>query len=89
MMGGGMVLGEVITKVACPLAPVDCELFLSNSVADPIEAHIDGFGLALFDCVSGNPHRSAVVRDNGRRRLGMPKFNEGCAHRDCVLTVVE
>ena len=54
MMGGGMVLGGIVSVVHGPRFPVHPELSLPDSVPDPIEAHVHGFGSALFDSVIGN-----------------------------------
>jgi hypothetical protein len=43
-----MVLGEVVGKIVFSGTPVDYELALLHSVADPIKAHVYGFGAMLF-----------------------------------------
>ncbi len=54
MMGGCMVLGEVIGIVFETTAPVDDELAVGDAVFNPVETHVDGFGAALFDGIVGN-----------------------------------
>ena len=44
VMGGGVVLGEIVTKVSAAGFPINEKLALPGAVLDPIEAHIDGFG---------------------------------------------
>eukprot|EP00957_Ditylum_brightwellii_P183619 13986133-Ditylum_brightwellii.AAC.1 len=46
-------------------------------VADPVEAHVNGSGLALAHCGVDNPASGGVIcRDRGGR-LGVPHFGEG------------
>jgi hypothetical protein len=52
-MGSWMVLGEVVGEVVSALLPVHCELSVANSVLDPVEAHVHGFGLLDFGSVVG------------------------------------
>jgi hypothetical protein len=47
-----MMLGEVVGEVVAASAPVNVEVVtLLDSVLDPVEAHVDGFGSVLFDGV--------------------------------------
>jgi hypothetical protein len=51
------------------------ELALADVVMNPVEAHIDGFGVFLFDGVIGeDASGGAVVSYNGCGRLGMAEF---------------
>ena len=43
VVGGGVMFGEVISKIAFTFAPINLELILSHSVSHPIEAHVNGF----------------------------------------------
>ena len=45
---GGVVFAEVISSVLCAQVPVDKEVPLLDSVSDPVEAHVNSFGLSLF-----------------------------------------
>jgi uncharacterized protein YejL (UPF0352 family) len=50
-----VVLGEEVSEVVGTALPMDLELLvLGNAVADPVEAHVNGFGSAVFDSVIGN-----------------------------------
>ncbi len=40
---------------------MDEELAFVDAVANPIEAHVDGFGAALFDSVVGDTSSACVV----------------------------
>jgi hypothetical protein len=53
-----MMLGKVVGEVIGALASMDCVLPLFNLVFDPVETHVHGFGVSLFDC---------VINDAGRR----------------------
>ena len=54
VVGGGMVLGEVVSIIELSSFPVDCKLILFDHVLDPVESHVNGFGSFLFDCVICN-----------------------------------
>jgi len=48
VVGSGMVFCEVIQFVVFAGLPINLELPLSNAVADPAKAQVNGFGLFLF-----------------------------------------
>jgi hypothetical protein len=74
-----MVFGEVVSHVGGAAFPVDNELALADAVADPVEAHVNGFGAFLSDGVIGDAHGILVVGLDGRGRLGMAQLSEGGA----------
>lgn len=51
VMLGGKMFGEIVGKVFMSGSPVDAKLSLVDTIADPVEAHIDRFGATLLDCV--------------------------------------
>jgi hypothetical protein len=53
-MGGGMMLGKVVGEIVFTGTPMDDELTLLDSIADPVETHVNCFGSALLDCLVGN-----------------------------------
>ena len=61
VMDGGMVLCVAIPVVGFARYPVDMEVALADTVANPIETHVDCFGAALFDCVVCDAFGGAVV----------------------------
>lgn len=82
-----MNLGVEITKVVSARAPIDGELALSGTVADPVKSHVDGFGPFLFDGVVGKADSSGVVNLHGSGRLRMSKFSKSGAKRDGFLSI--
>ena len=48
MVTGFVVLAEVVSFVLLARPPVDKEVSLLDSVADPVEAHVNSFGSSLF-----------------------------------------
>ena len=50
---------------------MDYELALFDLVSNPVEAHINGFGLLLFDRVIGNAFGTRVVCLDGSGWLGV------------------
>ena len=85
----GMVFGKVAGAIADATLPVDNELALANTVADPGKTHIHGFGAFLFDCIVGNARCSAVVGLDRGRRLIVTQFLETCAQGASFFAVVE
>lgn len=57
----GVMFCEVIGKVVCAFLPVYDELALIDMIANPLEAHVNGLGLALFDGIVGNAGGAEVV----------------------------
>jgi hypothetical protein len=52
-----VMLGEVVDKVFSAGSPVDDELVLLDSIANPVEAHVHRAGFALLEgvvCDSGS-----------------------------------
>jgi hypothetical protein len=65
VMGSWVVFGEVISLIEGAGFPMDDELFLSGAVADPIKAHVDGFGALLLDGIVDDTFGAGVVGLNG------------------------
>ena len=84
-----MVLGEVIGIVFEASAPVDEEITLGDAVFDPVEAHVDGFGAALFDGIIGNTGGAGIICLDGRGGLRVTHIFQGGAKGGAVFTVVE
>jgi hypothetical protein len=89
MMFRGVVFGEVIGKVGFARLPMDAEVALADTVAYPIEAHVDSFGLALIDGIVDDAMGAGVIDLNGCWRLRPVHFLEGGAKRAGVLGVME
>ena len=62
MVCWGMMFGEIICFVGVTRFPVDAELFLFDSVPQPIISHVDGFGTFLFDGVVHDSIGARVIR---------------------------
>jgi hypothetical protein len=50
VVGSCVMFGVVISAVDLPCFPKDMELTLAYSVSNPVEAHVNGAGSALFRC---------------------------------------
>ena len=48
-MRRGKMLGKIICKIVEAFFPMDDELPEADTVANPIEAHVDGFGAFLLE----------------------------------------
>ena len=66
------MFGEVICKIIRTFFPVLKELFLGNSVLYPVKAHVNSFGLALFDGAVDEDDCSGIVCDDMCRQLWVP-----------------
>ena len=51
MMGRGEMFGKIIAKIIFTRSPVDEELTLVDTIADPEKSHIHTFGLIFSDVV--------------------------------------
>ena len=60
------MLAQVVSLVGGARAPVDAELVLLDAVLEPVEAHVDGFRTALFDCAVHDALSAFVVGLDGR-----------------------
>ena len=67
----GVVFGEVITFVGASRGPVEMVLALADAILEPVEAHVDGFGTALLDCVREDAMGHSVVCFEWCGGLGM------------------
>jgi hypothetical protein len=81
-MGWGIVLGEVIGEIIFTGMPMNNELALLDSIAYPIEAHVDCFGPALFDCFVGNASGTCIFGLDWCGCLRMTHFLECNAEWD-------
>ena len=82
-----MVFGSVVTKIFFSRGPLELELELFNSVFDPVETHINGFGAFLFECAVDDAVGSAVVSAYGCRWLGMAHFDESSSDGYGLLSI--
>jgi hypothetical protein len=90
VVGRWVMLGEVVTEVFTAVFPVDEKMVLTDVVADPIEAHIHGAGLALADGRIDYAIGSGIVGLDRRRWLGVTYFNEsGTENFGCLAVDVE
>ena len=83
------MLGEVVGEVFGAFSPVHVELPLSDPVADPVEAHVDGFRSLLLDGVIGDAVGACVVGLDRRDGLWVAEFGERGANHASVLAVEE
>ena len=71
MVAGREVLCKVIGEIIATCFPMDCELDLFDSVSNPVEVHVNGFGSFLFDRVIGDAFSTRVVCLDGSGWLGV------------------
>jgi hypothetical protein len=66
-----MMFRKVVGLVEAALFPKDNELALTDTVTNPVEAHVNGFGSFLFNRIVGNAGSGAVVGLDGSGRLSV------------------
>jgi hypothetical protein len=88
-MGWGMVLGKVVGEIVFTSTPMNYELALLDYVADPVKAHVYGFGATLFYCFIGYASRACIVGLDGCDSLWMSHFFECYAERETVTVILE
>ena len=86
VMCGRVVLGEVVSQVGAARGPEEVVLALFDSVLEPVEAHVYGFGAALLDSVREDAVSDCIVCFEGSGWLGMAKFNEGLSDGASILS---
>eukprot|EP00978_Attheya_sp_CCMP212_P005112 scaffold11298_cov50-Attheya_sp.AAC.3 len=89
MVQGCVMFGKVICQISSAFPPVDMELAFCSSILEPVKAHVDGFGAALFDCVIDDASRTAGVDLKGCRWLGMAHFFQDDTEDDSFAGIEE
>jgi hypothetical protein len=90
MVGRGrMMLGKVVCMICLAFAPVNLKLDMADTVADPIEAHANGFGSFLFYGVGDDGAGGVVVGGHWCCRLRVPHFFKGYSQGTCFLSIVK
>ena len=89
VMGRGVVIGIIVTKVSVARIPMNERLTLPDAVLDPIEAHIDGFGSFLLYGAVCETFRGRVVDADWSWWFRVPKFLEGSVYWHGLLAIVK
>ncbi len=85
--GSGKVLCKIVSFIFVPGFPENVEMFLDNSVADPMVAHVDGAGTLAPDGVIGNAVGGGIVGSNGRGGLYVSHFGR-CSANNFALCAI-
>jgi len=83
------MLGVVVSTVSSTRLPVDTKLALADTIADPVEAHVNGFGSTLFDGVVDDAFGGGVVGHDGCGRLWPAHFLQSGSEHAAILGIVE
>jgi hypothetical protein len=83
------MLGKVVGEIVFTSTPINNELTLLDSVADPVKAHVYGFGSTLFDCFVGDASGACIVGLDGCCSLQMAHFFKCNAEGETVAIVLE
>ena len=71
VVGGGVMLGVIVTHVLEAGMPMDTELLAGNLISNPEVAHFHGARSLAFDGVVGNAGGGGVVTVDWSRWLGV------------------
>jgi len=71
VVGSWMMFCEVIPFVVFARLPMNLDLLLSDVIADPVKAHVNGFGSFLFHGVIDDPFCTSVGGLDGCCWLGV------------------
>ena len=89
MMGRGVVLGKVISKVLGAKTPIHDVVSLADTILYPIKPHVHGFGLALAGGPVGDDNGAGVVSLNRSGGLLAAHFSQGNAQGGSVFGIVK
>ena len=81
------MFGEVFRSIVICFTPVDAELALADAVTDPLEAHINGFGVALLDSVVVDACCGIVLGINYCWRLMVLKCKKSCSDGGSLFAI--
>jgi hypothetical protein len=84
-----MLFGKIIGIVVGTFAPIDNELPLSDAVANPVKAHVHGFGSLLFDGVVGETDCTSVICLYWGWRLLVPQVFQSIPYLTPLFSVVK
>jgi hypothetical protein len=90
-MVGRVVFGEIVRGIVAARGPVEVELFLLDSVKEPMPSHIEGFRFFQSDFGMKNTVGCGVVcfEWNATGWLRMPHFRQGGNDRHSFLCIEE
>ena len=89
VVAGRVNFGEEVAVVRLPRGPRHRVVPGLDSVANPVVAHVDGFGSLEADGVVCDAFGGGVVGDHGGGVLGVAEVGEGVARGDGCLPVDE
>lgn len=75
----GERLGEEICQVVSTSSPLNDELSLAHTIANPMKAHINGLAAFGFDRVRGDAHSTFVVAQQECGVLRVTQVRQGVA----------
>ena len=75
MMGGWVMLGDVVCPVFPSWGPEHRKVSLFHAISNPVESHIDRFLSFVFDVFVSESDGRGVVNLNWRRRLFVAKLS--------------
>ena len=88
MVMSRVMFGRVVTQVMVTRFPLDVKLFLFIVVGEPVEMHVNGFGLTLFHGTMGDSTGSDIISGEGGWGLRMVKVKAAVADEN-GLTFIE
>jgi hypothetical protein len=83
------MLCVIIAEIFTSWAPINVELFLADSVGQPIVSHVHCFRSFLFDGFVHDAVCSGIIRSQRRWGLCVAQLRECDSERGATLGVVE
>jgi hypothetical protein len=84
-----MMLCVIIAKIFTSWVPINVELFVVDSVGQPMVSHVHCFRLFLFDCFVHDVVCSGVIRSQRRWGLCVAQLGECDSEGGTTLGVVK
>jgi hypothetical protein len=84
-----MMFCVIITEIFTSWAPINVELFLADSVGQPMVSHVHCFQTFLFDCFVHVAVCSGVIRLQRRWGLCVTELGECDSERGATVGVVK
>ena len=78
-------LGEEICQVVCASPPLYDELALADTIAYPVESHVDRFAALRFNAIIGDANSAFVVAQEERRVLRVTQVGQRVAKVSATL----
>ena len=85
----GQSLSEEVSEIVSTFAPSNKKIVLLDTIADPMELHVDGLRLLRSDSVGRQTDSAHVIAENLSSWLGVSDVGENVAECDTFFCIDE